>query len=146
MKRLTTGRLIAGGLTISLLCGSLLLGQPVAAEPNAAGHTDLLTSGKQVQWGPAPPLIPSGAQAAVLAGDPLKPGSPYTLRLRMPAGYRVAPHFHPSDENVTVLSGALGVGMGEQFDKAKGQVLGTGGFVSVPHGMHHYAWAASRGP
>src|SRR5262245_10879528 len=44
---------------------------------------------KDMKWGPAPPVLPAGAQATVLEGN-LESG-PWTLRLRMPAGYKVAP-------------------------------------------------------
>jgi anti-sigma factor ChrR (cupin superfamily) len=80
----------------------------------------------------------------VLDGDPFKDGSSYTLRLKMPDGYKIPPHWHPTDENVTVLSGTLGAGMGDKFDRAKGQLMKPGGFVTMPHGMHHFAWA--KGP
>jgi len=86
-------------------------------------------------------VVPKGAQAAVLDGDPFKDGSSYTLRLKMPDGYKIPPHWHPTDENVTVLSGTLGASMGDTFDTAKGQLMKPGGFVTMPHGMHHYAWA-----
>ena len=58
----------------------------------------------QAKWGPAPPFVPPGAQIAVLAGNPMANG-PYTVRLKFPAGYAVAAHSHPTDENVVVVSG-----------------------------------------
>jgi len=65
-------------------------------------------------------MVPAGAQAAVLNGDPSKEGV-YTLRLKMPGGYKIAPHSHPTDENVTVISGALGAAMGDKFDTSAGK-------------------------
>jgi hypothetical protein len=53
-----------------------------------------------MQWGPAPAILPAGAKLAVLDGDPTKPGL-FTMRLSMPDGYRIPPHFHPVDEHVT---------------------------------------------
>jgi hypothetical protein len=58
----------------------------------------------QVKWGPAPPFIPAGAQLAVLEGNPMADSGDYTIRLKMPDGYKIAPHTHPVRENVTVLS------------------------------------------
>ncbi|HMH57424.1 MAG TPA: cupin domain-containing protein, partial [Gemmatimonadales bacterium] len=55
-----------------------------------------------MQWGPAPAILPAGAKLAVLDGDPTKPGL-FTMRLSMPDGYRIPPHFHPVDEHVTVI-------------------------------------------
>jgi hypothetical protein len=109
----------------------------------ASGLTgmDITASPKQVKWGPVPPELPPGAQLAVISGDPSKAGAIYTIRLKMPDGYQVGPHWHPQDENVTVISGTFGIGMGDQFDKSKGELIKTGGFAGAPKEMHHYAWA-----
>jgi len=90
-------------------------------------------------WGPAPPMLPPGAQIAVLAGDPGK-AAPYTVRLKFPANYAVGAHSHPTDENVAVVSGALFVGMGTKLDKTAGTSLGVGGFALMPAGANHYAY------
>jgi quercetin dioxygenase-like cupin family protein len=127
--------------TASVVVLAFGLGGARAQSPDAAAPMDMYTSPQQVKWGPAPSLVPKGAQAAVLAGDPFKEGSEYTLRLKMPAGYKIPPHWHPRDENVTVLSGTLGAGLGDKFDKSKGKLFKTGGFVRMPKEMHHYAWA-----
>jgi quercetin dioxygenase-like cupin family protein len=77
---------------------------------------------------------------AVLEGDPSKAG-PFTMRLAMPAGYRIIPHFHEADEHVTVISGAFQVGMGETFDEGKLSTLPPGTFGVIPPGMRHFARA-----
>jgi quercetin dioxygenase-like cupin family protein len=59
--------------------------------------------------------------------------------LSLPAGYRIAPHFHPADEHVTVLSGNFQVGMGETFDAGKLTTLPAGTFGMIPAGMRHFA-------
>jgi hypothetical protein len=59
----------------------------------------------------------------------------------MPAGYTIKPHWHPTDENVTVLSGTFSLGMGEKFDKATMKDLPAGGFALLPAEMRHYAVA-----
>src|SRR6202011_5396493 len=59
----------------------------------------------QVKWGPAPPIVEPGAQLAVLEGDPMGSSGDYTVRLKMPAGYKIAPHWHPTRETATVISG-----------------------------------------
>jgi hypothetical protein len=73
----------------------------------------------QVKFGPAPPFLPPGAQLAVLEGDPMASTGDFTIRLKMPDGYKVAPHTHPNRENVTVLSGTLKVGMETNSTPAK---------------------------
>jgi mannose-6-phosphate isomerase-like protein (cupin superfamily) len=98
----------------------------------------------QVKWGPAPPFLPPGAQLAVLEGDPMASSGDFTIRLKMPDGYKVAPHTHPHRENVTVLSGTLKVGMGDQFDAGKMMSFGSGSFAYLDPSMHHYAAASGE--
>jgi hypothetical protein len=93
----------------------------------------------KVQWGPAPPALPAGAQISVLEGDPAQKGT-ITLRLRFPADYAIPAHWHSMTERVTVLSGALYVGMGDNLDRQASQPLDPGGYVSLPAKMHHFAW------
>ena len=97
---------------------------------------------KDLKWGPAPPGLPAGAQLAVLSGDPTKQGM-FTIRLKFPAGYSVAPHHHPTPELVTVMDGTLTVGMGEVADPAKASSLGVGGFVDMPPNRNHFASTAT---
>ncbi len=66
----------------------------------------------QITWGPAPAVLPVAAKLAVLEGDPTKSAA-FTMRLFMPDGYQIPPHFHPATEHVTVISGALMVGKGQ---------------------------------
>ena len=93
----------------------------------------------EAQWGPAPPMLPPGAQIAVLAGDPTKPVA-FTIRLKFPANYTIPAHSHPTNENVTVVSGDLFVGMGNVVDKTSAKALGVGGFGLLPAGMNHFAF------
>ncbi len=94
-----------------------------------------------VKWGPAPPSLPSGAQLAVLEGNPAKAGMTYVIRAKMPDGYKVAPHWHPVDENVTVLKGTLLIGSGEKFDADAAKELPAGSFSHMPKKMRHFASA-----
>ncbi len=114
----------------------------LAAVPFAAPAMDLVAAPDAVKWGPAPPALPPGAQITVLSGDPTKEG-PYVLRTRLPAGYTVPPHTHPSDENVTIISGTFHFAMGDKLDKSKGGTLKAGGFFRAEKGMQHYAWATA---
>jgi len=98
----------------------------------------------QVKFGPAPAFLPPGAQLAVLEGDPMAATGDFTIRLKMPDGYRVAPHTHPHRENVTVLSGTLRVGMGDQFDASKMMSFSAGSFAYLDPSMHHYAAAVGE--
>jgi hypothetical protein len=93
-----------------------------------------------LQWGPAPAVFPAGAKMAVVSGDPSKPG-PFTIQLSMPDGYRLAPHFHPTDETVEVKQGTFLFAMGDTFDLAKTKPMNVGEKGSIPANMHHYATA-----
>jgi anti-sigma factor ChrR (cupin superfamily) len=95
---------------------------------------------KDLKWGPAPEVLPKGAQLAVVSGDPSKDG-PYVVRLKMPKGYQIPAHNHPTTENVTVISGNFHIGMGDKLDMKKGIVLTAGGYAEAPAKMNHYAWA-----
>ncbi|MEZ0333894.1 MAG: cupin domain-containing protein [Gemmatimonadales bacterium] len=94
----------------------------------------------ELQWGSAPALFPSGAQIALISGDPIQPGR-FVARLRMPDGYRMAPHYHPADEHVEVNQGTLLVGVGDKLDLKKVVALGVGDTATTPAGAHHYSVA-----
>jgi quercetin dioxygenase-like cupin family protein len=102
---------------------------------HAMGHDD------QLQWGPAPPIFPPGAQFAVVQGDPSVAGSIFTVRLRFPNGYILPPHRHPTDEHVTVLRGTFLVGLGENFSARDLVAIKEDGFITAPAGMAHFASA-----
>ena len=108
------------------------------------GHAQNAFTPDQVKFGPAPPFLPAGAQLAVLEGNPMGDSGDFTIRLKMPDGYKVAPHTHPNRENVTVLSGTLKVGMGDQFDAGKMMSFGAGSFAYLDPSMHHYAAASGE--
>lgn len=91
----------------------------------------------EMQWSAAPPIIPAGAQMSVLDGNPMGEDV-YTIRLKMPSGYKVAPHWHPKREEVTVISGTLNVGMGDKFDAAAMKAFPAGSFAYLDPDMHHY--------
>ena len=98
-------------MKLPLFAVALTLAALVAAHPSLAQNA---FTPDQVKFGPAPPFLPPGAQLAVLEGDPMASSGDFTIRLKMPDGYRIAPHTHPHRENVTVISGTLKVGMGDQ--------------------------------
>ena len=117
----------------------VILALPIASVAAQAQKAVVVTP-DATKWGPAPAMLPAGAKLAVLDGDPTKPGL-FTMRLSMPDGYRIPPHFHPVDEHVTVVSGKFQVGMGDSFDGAKLSTLPAGSFGMIPAGMRHFAQA-----
>src|SRR5271154_6388187 len=120
-------------------CAFILALAVLAASPSLADNMPVNADG--LTWGPAPPVLPKGAQIAVLSGDPSKDGL-YVLRLKMPANYKLPAHNHPTSEYVTVISGNFHIGMGDKLDENNGVELRAGGFGEAPAHMNHYAWAS----
>src|SRR5438067_11000663 len=108
MKRSTARLLLLGLLAAFSLYHARAGGEGKEDDHSAAEGHKMVTPDK-LRWGPAPPGLPPGAQVAVLDGDPRKAG-PYVMRVKFPDGYKVPPHWHPVDENVTVIRGVLGMG------------------------------------
>jgi len=127
--------LLASAFLVSL---AFVAGIHAQATAQAPGHN--IVSPATIQWSPAPPSMPPGAMMAVLAGDPGKDGL-FIVRAKLPDGYKVAPHWHPTDEHVTVLKGSVGFGMGEKFDAATLKPVGAGGMFTAQAKMPHYIQA-----
>jgi quercetin dioxygenase-like cupin family protein len=132
-------------LAILLLLPVISLAQTAApkkaaTKAKAASPAAVVVTPDKIQWGPAPPIFPAGAQFAVLAGDPSKAG-PFVVRIKAPDGYRIMPHWHPTGEYVTVISGEFHVGMGDKFDESSMQTLPPGSVAAVPTHHNHYAMA-----
>jgi quercetin dioxygenase-like cupin family protein len=131
-------------LTVSALVAAtaVLSAHQAAKSKPAAGSSGqhIMVVPDQLKWGPAPPALPPGAQAAVLAGDPSKPGM-FVIRAKFPDGYTVPPHWHPTDEYVTVLSGTLMAGLGDKIDPGSMHALTAGGLAKMPKRTNHYVRA-----
>lgn len=122
---------LAATLLVGSIIGSALAQDALIAQPDT------------LKWGPAPPFLPAGPQSVVISGDPTKEG-PYVIRLKFPSGFKIAPHMHPNDENVTVISGMFHFGVGEKFDESKTQAVKPGGFVQAVKGIKHFAWVSQE--
>jgi quercetin dioxygenase-like cupin family protein len=94
-----------------------------------------------IQWMDVPNALPPGAKLAVLEGNPFGEGM-YTMRLSMPAGYRIPPHYHKKYERVTVISGTFHLGMGDKFDQSTAAAMPAGTFGYLGPNMNHYAFAS----
>ena len=98
---------------------------------------------KTLRWMDGPPGLPAGAKFAVVSGDPGKEGK-FTVQIKMPAGYAVPAHHHPTDERVSVLSGELRYGMGDKLDRDRAGTLNRGYHVVMQSGMNH--WVFTKDP
>ena len=119
----------------------LLLGVAVLA---AAAPGQAQVNPEQIEWGPPPEGLPEGALFAVLSGDPTKAGL-FTIRLRLPPGYKILPHRHTGDELVTVTAGEVSLGRGRGYSERKATKLTRGGYSAEPAGTDHYAFTKEGG-
>ena len=136
MTRLTTAFLAT--LTVILSTTSFTGAE---TPENPASH--VMQNLTAATWGPAPPMLPPGAQIAVLSGNPMQ-ATPYTVRLKFPANYVIPAHSHPGDENVAVVSGELFMGMGAKVDKASAHGIEVGGYAFMPKTVNHFAYTTGE--
>ena len=108
--------------------------------PAAVFSAPVIVPASAVKWGDVPPFLPKGAKLAVLVGDPSKPEA-FTIRLQMPDGYKIAPHTHPTDEHVTVISGMFRAAMGTTWDDKGLGDFAPGSYANMAATMPHYAMA-----
>ena len=127
---------------VTVRLATLVLGLSFVAGAASAQTAHVLVPADKVQWGPAPPILPAGAQIAVLEGNPAEKG-PITMRLKFPANYNIPAHWHSMTELLTVLSGSFHAGMGDKLDRKATQTLEPGGYVMLPANMRHFAWTSA---
>jgi len=134
------------------LCATAMVGIAVAQDkakaPAAAAKDDKVMAAHatynlgDLKWGDAPPGLPKGAKVAVLNGDPGKAGN-FVVMAKFPSGYKVPPHWHSNDENVTVIHGDLMMGTGDKADEKMAHSVKAGGYSYVPAKAHH--WVSAKG-
>ncbi|MGA2430787.1 MAG: cupin domain-containing protein [Candidatus Acidiferrum sp.] len=117
-------------LAVVAACGARVYGQD---NPGAAAHK--IVRSADLKWTP----IIKGCELATVSGDPNTEGSAFVIRLRCADGAKIPAHWHPTDENVTVLKGTFLIGYGETFDETKLKTMNVGNFISMPKEMRHFA-------
>ena len=130
LKQLITTTAVAAALTL------------VATSAHAQKQAGAKAGAKALTWGPAPDAFPAGAKMAVESGNPMASGV-FVVRLSFPAGYKIPPHFHPTDEHVQVHSGTFLVGMGDVLDAKKAMKLAANDTGTIKATMHHFAIAST---
>lgn len=111
-----------------------------AASAAAAAETPLAIrpDSPALKWGPCPPPFAAGCQIAVLHGDPARPNS--DILLRVPGGYRLAPHRHSSAERMVLVGGTLRV----RYAGHPPRVLTPGTYAYGPAGLPHEGQCLGR--
>ena len=135
MKRLAV---FAAILAVFAVAFALAQDHKTDGKAEATMPDHVMFTGSELVWKEAPPALPPGAKVAVLEGDPAQPGL-FTMRIKVPANYKVPPHWHPADEHVTVISGSFFMGLGEKFDEKAMKELPPGGFAMMVTGTRHFA-------
>lgn len=136
MKNFYAGILLAGLLVMGIAGFSTA---EVEKKMDAAANPGMIAEPGDLNWAPGPSSLPAGVMMAVLEGDPMGKG-PFTMRLKLPAGAKVPPHWHPGIEHVTVISGTFNLGKGEKEERTKGKALPAGSFFVMEPKTPHFAW------
>jgi hypothetical protein len=121
-------------LTIALPI--LLAGAAASAQTHTHGHRMIFPA--ELKWGDVPSL-PPGAKIAVIEG-PMNEAVPFTIRLKLPANYRIPAHWHPAVERVTVLTGAFYMGVGDKLDMQNSVALTAGSMMILQPKTNHFGW------
>lgn len=135
----TLGKTLSAASLVAVILGTLA--GSVSAQ--GAGASEAFINAKDIKWGAAPPSMPKGAKIAILQGDPGKSG-PFVIRLKVPPGYEIPPHWHSQDESLTVIAGALYFGSGDKIDTSHARTLTAGAFHFLSGKDHHYLVAKSE--
>jgi len=137
-KSMNTKHKIAIAILL-ILCSIPFVNAHILHGPTG-GHIMVMPG--EEQWVDAPASLPAGAKVAIIEGNPKAEGL-FTMRLKLPAGYEIKPHWHGTDEHITVIEGTFHMGLGESFDKDKGRSIPAGGFAVMATGTRHYAFTTS---
>ena len=124
-------------IVFALLAAPVAIAADATKKADAPKHDAMAINAAEIKWGDPPPDVPKGAALAVLHGDPSKK-APFTIRIKAPAGYKIPPHWHSNDEQLTIVSGTFILHMGDTMD-APATTLTAGGFHFLPAKMHHAA-------
>jgi hypothetical protein len=112
------------------------------ASHQASLSAHVMIAPSDLQWADVPSL-PPGAKIAIIEG-PMNEAVPFTVRLKLPANYRIPAHWHPAIEHVTVLSGTFHMGLGDKLDTTKTHVLTPGSMAIMQPKTHHFGWTSEE--
>ena len=127
-------------LAVLLVVVLSFISPAVPAQNNQSSPAHEIVNAADLKWMP----IIAGWEIAVVSGNPGTPGEPFTIRFRGEDGAKVPPHWHPTDENITVLEGAFLVAAGEKYDETQLKPMSAGSFMTMPQEMRHFARARGK--
>jgi mannose-6-phosphate isomerase-like protein (cupin superfamily) len=142
MNRMQLGLIVAAALTVTSVVGGFV--HAVAEEPSnpaaAVLKSHIMLTPPDLKWEDCTGPLPPGAKCTTIEGNRSAPNVLFTYRVKMPDSYKIAPHFHPADEHLTVISGTFNMGMGDKFDMKASKPMTAGSFMVMPKGHAHFAW------
>jgi quercetin dioxygenase-like cupin family protein len=112
-------------------------GAGYSQESKAANSMHKIVRSGNLKWMP----IIKGCEIAVIEGNLDSADQPFVARFHCSDGAKTPPHWHPTDENLTVLKGTFLVGTGESFDESKLQAMNFGSYMMMPKEMRHFGMA-----
>ena len=112
------------------------------AQPALGQSMHVIIIPSELKWAPAPAFQP-GAQSAPIEG-PLNEAVPFTIRLKFPANFKIAAHWHPAIEHLTIISGTFNLGMGDVLDAAKTTAMPAGSVAIMQPKTNHFAWTSEE--
>ncbi len=125
----------AGSACVALIGAAVLATAVYGQEKKESADAHKIMHFGDLKWTP----IIKGCDLAGVSGDPNAEGATFVVRIRCADGAKIPAHWHPTDENVTVLKGTFLVGLGDSFDETKLQTMNVGNFVTMSKEMRHFA-------
>lgn len=125
----------------ALSAGFVVAGLGMSAGWAEPGNHIMVTP-PELKWADVPSL-PPGAKISVIEG-PMSEATPFTVRIKLPANYRLPAHWHPGIEHVTVISGTFNMGTGDKLDTSKTQPLPAGSVAIMQPRTTHFAWTSDE--
>jgi mannose-6-phosphate isomerase-like protein (cupin superfamily) len=133
MKFMLPRRTVVATLALALFPSGARSEEPT--NPAAAVlKSHIMISPEEIKWEDCSSALPPGAKCATIEGDRSAPNVLFTYRVKVPDNYKIAPHFHPADEHLTVISGKFNMGLGDKFDAKATSPMGAGSFMVMPKG------------
>jgi len=127
-------RIRVGSVCLALIGAAVLAVVGYSQEKKDSPAPPKIVHFGDLKWTP----IIKGSDLASVSGDPDVEGAPFVVRIRCIDGAKIPAHWHPTDENATVLKGTFLVGMGETFDETKLTAMNVGNFAMMPKEMRHF--------
>jgi len=91
------------------------------------------------KWEKGPDFLESGAEMQPLEKETKEKGMS-SIKIKLPEGYKIPPHWYKDKVRIDVLSGVLYMGSGDRLDKENAKPVKAGNFRVLPPEMHSYGF------